>query len=63
MENQQVKQIIMRELPGIMQQDLEVQGFILQLSRSKRYPRNMAALSATWAHAGACTPSNPSVKP
>ncbi len=33
MENQQIKQIVMRELPAIMQQDPEVQRFILQLSR------------------------------
>jgi hypothetical protein len=33
MENQQVKQIIMQELPAIMQQDPEIQRFILQLSR------------------------------
>jgi len=33
MENQQIKQIVMRELPTIMQQDPEVQRFILQLSR------------------------------
>ncbi len=33
MENQQIKQVIMRELPAIMQQDPEVQRFILQLSR------------------------------
>ena len=33
MENQQIKQIVMRELPTIMQQDPEVRRFILQLSR------------------------------
>ena len=33
MENQQIKQIVMRELPAIMQQDPEVQRLILQLSR------------------------------
>lgn len=33
MENQQIKQIVMRELPIIMQQDPEVRRFILQLSR------------------------------
>ncbi len=33
MENQQVKQIIMQELPTIIQRDPEIQQFILQLSR------------------------------
>ncbi len=33
MENQQLKQIIMRELPGILQRDPEVQEFILRLAR------------------------------
>jgi len=33
MENQQIKQIVLRELPAIMQQDPEVRRFILQLSR------------------------------
>jgi len=33
MESQQVKQIIIRELPLILQHDREMQDFILQLSR------------------------------
>ncbi|RMI17558.1 MAG: DUF3782 domain-containing protein [Calditrichaeota bacterium] len=33
MEKEQIKQIIMQELPGILEQDPEVQEFILRLSR------------------------------
>lgn len=33
MEKQQIKQVVMQELPVIMQQDVEIQRFILQLSR------------------------------
>ncbi len=33
MENHQIKQIILRELPGILQRDPEVQEFIVRLSR------------------------------
>ncbi len=33
MNSQQVKQIILRELPGILQRDPEVESFILRLSR------------------------------
>ena len=33
MENEQIKQIIMQELPGILERDPEVQQFILRLSR------------------------------
>jgi hypothetical protein len=33
MENQQLREIIMRELPGILQRDREVRDFILDLSR------------------------------
>jgi hypothetical protein len=33
MDSQQIKQIILRELPGILQRDPEVESFILRLSR------------------------------
>ncbi len=33
MENQQIKQVILRELPGILQRDPEVREFILRLAR------------------------------
>lgn len=35
MDSQQVKQIILRELPGILQRDPEVESFILRLSRRR----------------------------